>query len=106
MSKLKINQPGDANDVIYIDGGNERYDSVTITSVESPSKNMLDFFQTDMEIDVMKDIIANLPRADVWSLYRDREFRLKKISEYWAERLEGSIQSKAIYPSDDKNSIC
>ena len=69
--------------------------------------NVLDFYQTDMEIDIMKRIIDTLPRAvDVWSLYRDREFRLKKINEYWAERLEGSIQSKAIYPSDDENSIC
>jgi hypothetical protein len=42
-----------------------------------------------MEIDVMKRIIDTLPRAvDVWSMYRDREFRLKRINEYWAERLE------------------
>jgi|TARA_R110001583_G_scaffold192666_1_gene359450 bifunctional pyridoxal-dependent enzyme with beta-cystathionase and maltose regulon repressor activities len=53
------------------------------------NSDLLNLYQTDMEIDVMKRIIDTLPRAvDVWSMYRDREFRLKRINEYWAERLE------------------
>lgn len=52
------------------------------------NKNLLDLYQTDMEIDIMKRIIADLPRADVWSMYRDPEFRSKAIDEYWAERLD------------------
>ena len=53
------------------------------------NSDLLNLYQTDMEIDVMKRIIDTLPRAvDVWSMYRDREFRLKRINEYWAERLD------------------
>jgi bifunctional pyridoxal-dependent enzyme with beta-cystathionase and maltose regulon repressor activities len=53
------------------------------------NSDLLNLYQTDMEIDVMKRIIDTLPRAvDVWSMYRDRRFRSKMIDKYWAERLE------------------
>jgi lipocalin len=46
---------------------------------------MTNLLNTEMELDVMKRIISALPhRSDVWRLYRDREFRDKKINDYWA----------------------
>ena len=64
------------------------YNTVYLGVKNTLNKNLLDLYQTDMEIDIMKRIIADLPRADVWSMYRDPDFRSKVIDEYWAERLD------------------